>query len=204
MAKDNLFIVFEGLDGAGCETQTDLIAKYLKRKFGKVLKLSYPDYNDPYGKLIRLHLQGRLKLTPEKIFLAHMANQVKDRKLIGNHLRGGYFVVANRYFMSNIAYNHGAHAPIDKAVKIASLFRLPKPDIIFYLKINPETSMKRKLKENKNLDVNEINKSKLTEAAETYRRLAKRNVWSQWFVIDGSKKIMDVKADIIKILKNYT
>ncbi|MFH0868859.1 MAG: dTMP kinase, partial [archaeon] len=154
-AAKNIFIVFEGIDGAGCETQARLLSNYLQNKGKKVLRLKYPDYSDQYGKLIKLHLAGRLRLPNERLFLTHLINQLKDREKIKGSLKEGRFVVSDRYFPSNLAYNCDERVPVDKAVKVASVFGLPVPDLIFYLDTAPETAVKRKLKEKHALDVNE-------------------------------------------------
>lgn len=202
MATKNLFIAFEGIDGAGCETQAQLLANHLRRRGERVLKLKYPDYSDPYGKLAKLHLHGKLKLTQDRLFLIYLINQIKDRKRIGENLRDGRFVVSNRYFASNLACNCSAHLPVDKAVKVASALRLPKPDLIFYINTNPEAAMKRKLRE-KRAPVIKSNLQELQKASVAYGKLARKNIWSQWFVIDGNKPAADVKASVLKILQHY-
>lgn len=199
----NLFIVFEGIDGSGCETQSKLLAAWLRRKGRRVLKLKYPDYSDPYGRLVRFYLNGRLKLTQDRLFLTHLINQMKDRELIGKNLADRSFVVSDRYFASNLAYNCDKSIPVDKALKVASVFKLPKPDIIFLLDTKPETAIKRKAMEKGILDITERNIFKLRQVSQTYKNLARKNIWSQWFVIDGNRPIDDIKADILKVLEHY-
>jgi len=202
-ARKNLFIVFEGIDGSGCETQARLLSNYFENKKNQVSKLKYPDYSDQYGKLIRLYLTGRLQLTAERIFLTHLINQLKDREKIRESIRGGKFVVSDRYYTSNLAYNCSDMLPVDKALKVASVFKLPQPDLIFYLDTLPETAMKRKLREKGKLDVNERNLAKLGIVAGKYRNLARKNTFGQWFIINGNKPIDDVKQSILKILRHY-
>jgi len=199
----NLFIVFEGIDGSGCETQSKLLTTWLRRKGNRVLKLKYPDYSDPYGRLVRFYLTGRLKLTNDRLFLTHLINQLKDRELIGKNIADGSFIVSDRYFASNLAYNCDQSIPVDKAIKVASVFKLPKPDIIFYLDTKPETAMKRKAIEKGILDITEKNIFKLRQVSQAYQKLARKNIWSQWFVIDGNRPIEDIKADILKVLEHY-
>ena len=48
-----MFIVIEGIDGAGCETQGKNLVKMLNESNKKVSLIKYPDYDRNVGKIIR-------------------------------------------------------------------------------------------------------------------------------------------------------
>ena len=196
------FVVIEGIDGCGGETQSRNLLKYLREKKTPVKFLSYPDYKGPIGQIINKYLYKKYNFSKEVQFLLYFSDFLKDKDKISKWLNDGATVVADRYFSSTIAYQCLNGVSLDVALKASSLFDLPRPDLIIFLNISPETSMARKKKEKGNkLDRNESNKKFLTELAEFYKQLAQRQVLAKWAIIDGERAIDEVFTEIIKIVK---
>lgn len=195
------FIVFEGIDGAGSETQAKLLFKHLQKKRKNVKKLDYPDYKRPIGRLIHQFLHEKYDFNVEVQSLLHLADFIKDKELITKWLKEGRIIICDRYFTSTITYQGLRNFPVDQLLKIANLFQIPRPDIVVYLEVSPGTSIKRKLKEKKNLDRNENNKKFLNEASKAYRNLVQNQIFAKWIVIDGRNSIKEVFQEVIKSLK---
>ncbi|MGC9031195.1 MAG: deoxyribose-phosphate aldolase [Minisyncoccia bacterium] len=194
-------IVFEGIDGSGCETQTEKIYEILKENKVPVLKLSYPDYEGEIGKLIHDFLHKKFNFSVEIQFLLYFADFVKDISKINDFVKKGGTVLLNRYFTSTLAYQGQNGFDLKKALNIAKIFNLPKPDLIFYLDILPSTSIKRKYQEKRDLDRNESNKIFLKKVRDYYQNLAKKNIFGAWIKINGENDIDIVTDDILKHLK---
>jgi len=194
-------IVIEGIDGAGGETQSKLLLEYLRSRKISAERIYYPDYGNSIGRFIHDYLHKKHDLTPDMQFLLYSTDMVKDRGKILGWLARGRTVIADRYFTSTMAYQGLGGIPVENALKFAEIFSLPKPDFIFYLKTSPETSMKRKKGEKRDLDRNERDLRLLENVSKSYEELAKNQVWASWFVIDGEKSIEEVFGQIKRVLR---
>ncbi len=194
------FIVIEGIDAAGKETQSKMLAEFLEKQGKKMLHLSYPDKASPIWKLIREYLKKVYDFPLEVQFLLYATDMAKDINRINGSLKNGGYVVADRYITSAFAYQCSQGFPLEKALKFAELFGFPKPDQIIYLKISPTTGIERKTKENGDLDRNEANEKLLAAVSEMYGKLAKENVFGKWIVIDGEKSREEVFENMRKAL----
>ena len=201
--KKGKFIVIEGIDGAGGETQTKLIKNFLEEKGKNVLVLRYPDRKNPIGKVIYQFLETNLELTPTTLFLLYFADFIKDINLIKKSLNSGMFIIADRYFTSTLAYQRVQGIKISTMLKMAQIFKLQKPDITILLKISPETSLKRKYKEKKKLDRFEKDKEFLNKVAKSYEKLARKNVFCKWKIVNAEKSKQDVFEEIRKIIEKW-
>jgi dTMP kinase len=196
----NHFLVFEGIDGAGTETQSKLLFKELKKRGFKTVRLSYPDKNNVIGKVIYNYLDGKHNFDLNVQFLLYFSDFIKDQLYIKNCLKNKVFIVADRYFTSTLAYQVAKGFSLQKAIEISKIFNLISPDIIFFLKITPEISMERKRKEKGSLDLYERDLSLLSKTLSCYDYLCKNNIFSKWRVIDGSKPIEEVFKEVKGIL----
>lgn len=198
----SLFCVVEGLDGAGGETQTKRLVELLKNKGKEIVVLSYPNPESSIGKVIYSYLNKEINLKPDVQMALYVADFALDREKINAALQSGKVVVADRYFLSTLAYQCGVKGvPLEKALEFAKLMRLPVPDVVIYLDVSPETSIKRKSGENKTLDRHEEDKTLLAKVREAYQTLAKNKTFGKaWFVVDGEKSIQEVAADVQKIV----
>lgn len=193
-------IVLEGIDGAGGETQSKLLLDYLENKNIPSVRLTYPDYETPIGKTIHEFLHKKHDFGVEVQVLLHAADRVKDKEKIIQFLNEGKTVICDRYFTSILAYQCGQGFPLDKALNLADILGIPKPDTIIYLKITPETSIKRKLGEKNDLDRNESNKELQERISKQYETLIESNVFGKWVVINGERTREEVLQEIIKLL----
>ena len=57
-------VVFEGIDGAGTETQSKLLLSHLKKDGVPAERIFYPDYDGELGKLIQQFLHKKRELSP--------------------------------------------------------------------------------------------------------------------------------------------
>jgi len=194
-------IVIEGIDGAGGETQSKRLLDYFRSRKLPAERVYYPEYGKPVGDLIHDYLHKKHDLPVDVQFLLYAADMVKDRDRILAWLGQGKTVIADRYFTSVLAYQGMRGFPLESGLRFAEIFRLPKPDAILFLKISPETSIKRKMGEKKDLDRNESDRKLHAQVSESYESLAKKQVWASWFVLDGEKSKEDVFGQIKKVLR---
>ncbi len=194
-------VVIEGIDGAGTETQSKLLLDYLKEKGIPAERIRYPDYSKPIGKLIHEYLHNKFDFPPDVQAILYAADMIKDRDKISKWLEEGRIVIADRYITSTIAYQGFRGFPVEKIINLAELFGLPKPEVIIYLKVSAEISMKRKLKEKPDLDRNESDKKFLEKLAGFYLELAEKNIFGKWIVVDGEKSREEVFEEIRKVLE---
>lgn len=201
MNSTGKFIVIEGIDGCGGETQTQFLSDFLSSKGYAIKKMSYPGYDFPIGNLIHHFLHKRYEFPLDTETLLYFADFTKDRIEMENSLKNGNIIISDRYFTSTIVYQCLKGFPLEKILKLAEMFQLPKPDLCIYIKISAETSYNRKNKEKGgNLDRHEEDKKFLKNVADNYEKAIGNNVFCDWAVIDGEKSIEEVSKDILKIL----
>lgn len=197
------FIVLEGIDGCGGETQTKKISEFLKTKGIDHVRLRHPNYKTPLGKLISRGLYGKDDFPKAIQMLLYFIEIFQERDQITKMLEEGKVVISDRYFTSTLAYQGQDKKDLDKLIGLEKMFNIPKPDICVLISISPETSYKRKEKEKKgNLDNFEKDTSFLKKSAKNYARLAKDNVFCKWEVIDGEKSKEEVFESIKSIINN--
>ncbi|MBD3156110.1 MAG: dTMP kinase [Candidatus Aenigmarchaeota archaeon] len=196
------FIVIEGLDGCGKETQIELLGKYFKKN--KILHKFFrsPDYSSPTGKVIKSYLDQELELNPEDAFKLFASDTLMTSKLVEKEEKNK-IVIMDRYITSTIPYQVARGFDFEKGVKFAENINYTKPDAIIYIDISPKTSMKRKKKEKGKLDYHEKKLGYLKKVREVYLQEAERNVLTDWFLVDGERNIKEVHEDILTIVKEF-
>jgi dTMP kinase len=135
-----LLITLEGLDGAGKTTQARLLAKKLRYIKQSHIEVKEPT-NGPWGQKIRA-LDSRNDISPAEcleLFLKDRAQDVTESILPA--LREGLTVVADRYILSNAAYQ-GAMGLDPRHVILANQ-AFPYPDLMIILDIAPEEGLAR-------------------------------------------------------------
>lgn len=198
----SLFIVFEGIDGSGQTTQSNLLADFLKSK-GRDVVLTKEPTNDGIGSKIRDVLQKRASATPlelQRMFVADREQHLES--VIEPALAAGKDVVTDRYMFSTMAFG-GIDVDIDFLRRMNSKFRVP--DITFVIDASPEVAMERirkreaanqksglvKLEHFEELD-------KLKRVRENYLKIAK--LYPNVHVINGDRPIEAVAAEVQKIV----
>jgi len=194
-------LAIEGIDGAGGETQSNLLMKFLKERGIPAVKLTYPDYSGPIGRLLHEYLHKEFELSTELQFLLYSADYVKDQEKIPRLLEEGNTVICDRYFTSAIAYQGLRGFPLEKALKFAEMFGIRKPDLAIFLDVTPGTSLERKFKEKNSLDRNESDREFLEKVSKFYKALIEKQVFCKWAVLDGEKSIEEVSEEIRKLLE---
>lgn len=187
---------FEGIDGSGKATQVAKCAKYLESQGAQVKTLTYPDYDRPLGQLIERFLKKEFDLTPEIQFLLYATDMLKDKEQILAWLREGKTVLVNRYLTSTTAYQTALGFPLEKARTFVQLFDVPRPAKIFYLKISPETSVRRKINQKVELDRFESKEALQQQFATSFEQLIDQQFLGSWAVIDGEKGTDEVFEQI--------
>jgi dTMP kinase len=193
-------VVFEGIDGAGTETQSKLLLDYLKGRGVPAERIRYPDYDQPIGRLIHEYLHKKFDFPTEVQVMLYAADFIKDAKKLRQWLNEGRVVIADRYITSTAAYQ-GFRFPVEKITGLAEMFGLPKPDIVLYLNVSAGTSIRRKMKEKKHLDRNEADREFLEKLSGFYMNLAKKETLGRWVVIDGERTKEEVFEDVKQALE---
>lgn len=140
--KTPLFIVFEGIDGAGKSTQARLLYSYCK-EITRAALLQEPT-SSRYGKRLRDMLQGRVAGTRQELLDLFMQDRAYD---VGHNiqplLRKGYVVILDRYFYSTAAYQAGDDVKPSAIVRMNIVKGFPVPDRVYYIDIEPSIALER-------------------------------------------------------------
>lgn len=193
--RKGLFIVFEGIDGSGTTTQSNILQRRLLDCGFSVALHAEPTIG-PIGSIIRQHLIGRLPLDDIALALLFAADRSDH---INNPVNGikkfqqqGTIVISDRYLLSSLVYQQDI-------LSIDEIFLLNKnvlvPDLTFFLRIDPQASFERK--------------SKSTPEREKFDHLDKQTIFAQRYldiidkdklgrieIIDASKSIEEVASII--------
>lgn len=148
MAKLGKLIVIDGTDGSGKATQVALLAKRLKKEGYTVKLLDFPEYyKNFFGKFIGHCLSEQyynwVNIHPKIAAIAYAADRWESSEEIQKWLKKGYIILANRYVSSNQIHQGGKIANNKKRADFLKwldemeykVFKIPKPDAIFYLNV---------------------------------------------------------------------
>lgn len=185
--RRGVFIVVEGIDGAGGETLSNNIVQKCNQQNIPCLKLKYPDYTSPWGQIIRDYLKGTLEMPPVLLFLTYASDQLKDQNRIDTFRQQGGIVVCDRYVTSAIAYESTLGFSYTKAVQLAQLLQFERPNFVFYLDISPDVSIQRKRQEKGKLDIHEADVELLANVRKVYQTMSETNILGKWITIDATK-----------------
>lgn len=195
-----MFVVIEGIDGAGCETQAKNLYQKLRQAKIKTSFFKYPNYEKNVGRFISDFLYKNKDLTPSLQFLLYSLQFLFDSPKI-KQKRKTEVVVADRYFTSTLCYQVLEGFPLKKALIFADDFRIEKPDLVFYLKVKPQLAIERKLGEVKQKNRREKDTAFIKKTYKKYQWLVKNQVWTKWITINGEREINQITKDIFDILK---
>jgi len=138
-----LFIVFEGVDGAGKTTQVRLLAERLQGAGYEVVCLKEPT-EGPWGQKLRhLAQHGRQEISPAmelEWFLQDRREDVEHN--IQPALARGQIVVLDRYYFSTIAYQ-GALQLNPEEIRVRNEAFAPPPDLVFLLHLPAAQGLQR-------------------------------------------------------------
>lgn len=156
-----MFVVLEGLDGAGKSTQVKKLREYMESVCKTLDYIHFPRYDSPvYGDLITRFLKGEFgsneAVHPQLVALLY----AEDRHMAGPEIRkaleDGGSVLLDRYVYSNIAYQCAKIDDIDYAERLRDWifnteygsFGLPRPDLNLFLD-TPISFVEKKLAGNR-------------------------------------------------------
>lgn len=144
------FIVIEGLDGSGKSTQVELLQKALQGKGISSEYIHFPrtDESSPYfGPLIGSFLRGELgtleQVNPYLVAMLFAGDRKNAAESINAILDSGTWIIADRYVLSNIAYQGAKCKSTQESEKLAywilgleyDYFAIPRPDVNLFLNV---------------------------------------------------------------------
>jgi dTMP kinase len=136
--KNPLFIVFEGIDGAGKSAQAQLLALKLRADGTEVLVTAEPS-DGPVGAMIR-NLTCRPEVSEEERLFRDDRRDHVGRAILPA-IASGTTVICDRYVYSSAAYQ-GARG-LDPADILRANAFAPRPDLVFILELPVEEALSR-------------------------------------------------------------
>ena len=148
-------IIFEGLDGSGKGTQTNLLCQALRARGADLRQITFPDYESDSSALVRMYLSGRFGQRPDDVnAYAASTFYAVDRFASyktdwGEFYRTGGLVVSDRYTTSNAVHQCSKLPPMHWDGFLDWLFDfeykkmgIPAPDAVVYLSVDVEVSQR--------------------------------------------------------------
>lgn len=198
--KKGFFITFEGADGCGKTTQSELIKKYLEEKGYEVIWTREPG-SIGLGQKIRellLHYDGEVAPTCEAfLFLADRSQNIEQ--LIKPAVNQGKIVICDRHTDSTIAYQgYGRGKDIDELTYLNNLATSGmKPDLTFVFDVSTEVAQTRVGSEKDRMESAGIEFHK--KVRNGYLEIAKKEP-DRVKVVDANNSIEQVFEDAKKII----
>jgi dTMP kinase len=172
--RKGLFIVIEGLDGAGTTTQSDLLAEWLGKKGYRPVVTREPTQG-PIGGALRDALRHRIKLDEKTLAMMFFADRLdhlyNPQEGIAQILMGDdkNVIISDRYSLSTFAYQTlDGKLDLDWLITIHSICL--RPDLTFFLDI-PALESARRIAINRGLHLERYEETKtLAAIRESYLR----------------------------------
>ena len=218
------FIVIEGTDCSGKETQSKLLVEKLISLGYKAIRLTFPNYDTPTGKIVGgpylgkkeicdcWFPEGAVNLDPKVASLYYAADRKYNEVEIKKYLDDDYFVICDRYVSSNMAHQGSKIKSDEERFHMYEwidklefwLLGLPKPDKTIFLHV-PYTYAARLKKNRISLDEHEMCEEHLKNSEIAYVELSELYNWHYINCIENNeiKTIDKISEEIVECLKEY-
>ena len=218
------FIVIEGTDCSGKETQSKLLVEKLTNLGKKAIRITFPNYDSPTGKIIGgpylgkeeisscWFPEGAVHVDPKVACLYYAADRKYNENEIKKYLDEDYFVICDRYISSNMAHQGSKIVDDNERFNMYQwidkleywLLALPKPDKTIFLHV--PYSYAFELKKNRiSLDEHEKSEEHLKNSEIAYLELSSYYNWININCISNNsiRTIEDINDEIIENIKEY-
>ena len=219
-------IAFEGLDGSGKSTQIKLLTKALRRMGIAHECISFPrTHVKGYGEAIAMFLRGEFgsvkEVNPYFVAALFAGDRASARPQMEEWLNAGKFVVADRYFHSNLAFQ-GAKITVRtqkehfrkwiREVEFEN-HRIPKPSLTIFFDVPmsfvKDNISKRHAKETRTylkgkLDIHEAAFDLQEDVAREYRSFSKSDpsfVQISRIRDHGMREALEVHHEVLMTLR---
>lgn len=184
------FIVIDGIDGSGKETQTKLITNRFKQLGYKIETIDFPQYNKKSAGLVEEYLSGKYgglnEVNPYIASTFYAVDRYDASFKIKKWLKQGKIVISDRYVAANMAHQGSKIADENEQKKYLKwlynleykIFKIPRPDLNIILHINAilaqKLSQQRKKQDwhNKTEDIHQNNLEHLKSSEKIYLKIA--------------------------------
>ncbi|WP_461865525.1 dTMP kinase [Thermococcus sp.] len=200
-----MFIVMEGIDGAGKSTQARLLAEWFRNK-GKDVVLTKEPTDTAFGKLIRrLVLTGGQEGIIDGARISHEAEALlfaADRaehvhKLIKPALKAGKIVISDRYFYSSLAYQWARGLDLEWLIDLNKF--AVRPDLVILLDLPAKESMKRINGRSIKTEFDKIAELQ-KRVRENYLKLAE--MFPEMKIVNALAPLEDIHNDIVALVEH--
>jgi dTMP kinase len=138
MNKKGSFVVFEGLDRSGKDTQVDFLVKHLG---DKAIKVTFPNEATEIGRMCRRCVNKEIDIDDQTLHLLFIANMTETAPFIEDMIEKGVSVICSRYYYSAIAYSIAKGLNYAWCRDVTS--HLLEPHLLIYISVDPEVASKR-------------------------------------------------------------
>ena len=203
-----MFIVLEGLDGAGKSTQIAKLKALFTERGVESEYLHFPRFDAPvYGDLIARFLRGDLgsveQVNPYLVALLYAGDRADCAKTINTWLSEGKVVIVDRYVYSNIGYQCAKMSSGEERNALRDWilrtefeqFAIPRPDLSLFLDV-PFSFTERKLTEQREGDDRSyLNGQKDIHEASLDLQRRVREVYLETAAVGDDLKVVDCSTE---------
>lgn len=214
-------VLIEGTDCSGKQTQSDLLLKKLIEIGKKAVKVSFPMYDTPTGKIVGgpylgkesicsgWFKEGANNVSAKVASLYYAADRLYNIDKINDYLQKDYIVLLDRYVTSNMAHQAGKIKNKEERLKMFKwieqleygLLELPEPDIKIFLHMPYEYS--KMLQKNRGeLDELETSEENLRNAENTYLEMVELYNFYQIECVKNNsiRSIEDISEEVYRVV----
>ncbi len=203
-----MFIVLEGLDGAGKSTQISKLRQMFSERGVETEYLHFPRFDSPvYGDLIAKFLRGELgsleQVNPYLVALIYAGDRANAAQMINGWLAQGKAVILDRYVYSNVGYQCAKVLDTQERDNLRDWIidleynfnNIPRPELSIFLDVPFEFTAASLAKQREGDDRDYLKgKADIHEASLTLQQSV-REVYLSIATIDESLKIINCAND---------
>ena len=218
-------ILIEGTDCSGKETQSKLLMDYLKVQGIECVRIGFPDYDSPTGKIIGgpylgkdyicdgWFPEGAPAVSPKVSALYYGADFLYHLPDMEKTLESGKWIILDRYFYSTFAHQGGKINDKSKRIDLYKWFEklefdllgLRDPDIKIFLHMPYECSLELKKHREEHPDQHEKDATHLKHAERAYKEIAELYNFETIKCGDSKriKTIEEIHEDVVKVVNKH-